>query len=444
MLVELDVVEQRYRIVLEVLENGLPVGEVAERHGVSRQTLHSWLRRYRGGGMGGLVEHSRRPTTCPHRMPPAVEQLVCELRRRNPRWGPWRLVHELQRRSIEPLPGRTSVYRALERNRLIEPAARRGRRAHLRRWERGRPMELWQMDVVGFALADGVHLSLLTGVDDHSRFCVCAAVLQRADARSVCRAFSAALGQHGVPDQLLTDNGRVFTGRFSSGPYPTVVVFDRICQQQGIRHLLTKPRSPTTTGKIERFHRTLRTELFADQSFSSVDQAQRAITAYVDHYNTERPHQALGGLTPERRFAYDQASRAVEPPFTDEDLRVVLPPVPARPPLPVPTPTAPSAPPVKLEPGQRKVHPQGTVGYRGAVYNLGRHFAGQVVTVSDDNGLVRFLVGSQVIRIHQVAEPGSYVPGDTSTEVLAKRNQPREAEIEHTTVKDVVDLMRQA
>jgi len=144
------------------------------------------------------------------------------------------------------------------------------------------------MDVVSFRLADATVVSLLTGVDDHSRFCVCAGVMQRADARSVCTAFSAALARHGVPDQLLTDNGRVFTGRLTR-PHPAVVLFDRICQQQGIRHLLTKPAHPTTTGKIERFHRTLRVELLDNAGFTSVEAAQQGIDAYVVHYNTERP-----------------------------------------------------------------------------------------------------------------------------------------------------------
>jgi transposase InsO family protein len=104
--------------------------------------------------------------------------------------------------------------------------------------------------------------------------------MQRADARSVCTAFSAALARHGVPDQLLTDNGRVFTGRLTR-PHPAVVLFDRICQQQGIRHLLTKPAHPTTTGKIERFHRTLRVELLDNASFTSLEAARQGINAYV-------------------------------------------------------------------------------------------------------------------------------------------------------------------
>ncbi len=301
MLVELNVVEQRYRVVLEVLEDGLPVTEVAMRHGVSRQTVHTWLRRYRESGMAGLVDRSRRPPRCAHQISAEMERMVCDLRRHHPRWGPWRVVHELRRQGVAGIPGRTSIYRVLDRNQLIEPFARRRQRAVYRRWERSRPMELWQMDVVSFHLADATVVSLLTGVDDHSRFCVCAGVMQRADARSVCTAFSAALARHGVPDQLLTDNGRVFTGRLTR-PHPAVVLFDRICQQQGIRHLLTKPAHPTTTGKIERFHRTLRVELLDTAGFTSLEAAQQGINAYVVHYNTERPHQALGGATPAERF----------------------------------------------------------------------------------------------------------------------------------------------
>lgn len=97
MLVELNVVEQRYRVVLEVLEDPLPVTEVAMRHGVSRQTVHTWLRRYRESGMAGLVDRSRRPPRCPHQISAEMERMVCDLRRHHPRWGPWCLVHELRR-----------------------------------------------------------------------------------------------------------------------------------------------------------------------------------------------------------------------------------------------------------------------------------------------------------------------------------------------------------
>jgi transposase InsO family protein len=108
------------------------------------------------------------------------------------------------------------------------------------------------VDVVGgFLLADGRHAKALTGVDDHSRLCVSAELMTREQTRAVCEGLAAALVRWGVPQQILTDNAKVFTGRFAHPPVE--VLFDRICRENGIGHLLTTPRSPTTTGKIERF-----------------------------------------------------------------------------------------------------------------------------------------------------------------------------------------------
>ena len=87
--------------------------EVADRYGVSRQAVHSWLRRYTNGGLEALADRSHRPRHCPHQMPAAVEARLCELRRRHPHWGQRRLAHELARIGVDPLPGLTSIYRAL-------------------------------------------------------------------------------------------------------------------------------------------------------------------------------------------------------------------------------------------------------------------------------------------------------------------------------------------
>jgi len=115
------------------------------------------------------------------------------------------------------------------------------------------------MDIVGrIYLADGTELKAVTGLDDHSRFCVSARLVARATAKPVCGALALAMRTHGVPDQILTDNGKVFTARFGPGPGP--VLFDRICAQNGVEHILTAPYSPTTTGKVERFHKTMRKE----------------------------------------------------------------------------------------------------------------------------------------------------------------------------------------
>jgi transposase InsO family protein len=321
-LVELSVMEQRYQAVLAMVQDGWKVTEVARRLGVSRQSVHAWIARYEAGGLAALADRSHRPVSCPHQVPAGTEATICEMRREHPGWGPRRIEHQLSRSGLDPVPSRSSIYRCLKRHGLIELRRRRKRRDEFRRWERDRPMQLWQMDVMGgVMLQDATELKVVTGVDDHSRFCIAAGLVTRATSKAVCAVLVGSLRRYGIPDEILTDNGKVFTGRF--GPQPVEVLFDRICRENGIAHRHTAVRSPTTTGKIERFHQSIRREFLADRTFPSLDQAQAELDAWVADYNTKRPHQALEMATPADRFrlapiSKDQASIPVD---TAEDLR---------------------------------------------------------------------------------------------------------------------------
>jgi transposase InsO family protein len=382
-LVELGVVEQRYRAVLEVLE-GATVTDVAKRYGVARQTVHDWLRRYaREGGLAGLADRSSKPDGCPHQMPALVEATVVAMRRAHPAWGPSRIVWQLERDGVTPLPSRSAVYRALLRHDLVEGRKRRRKREDYRRWERGRSMELWQMDVMGRAfLSDGREMKIVTGIDDHSRFVVCAKVVVRATARPVCDALAEALRRHGVPEQLLTDNGKVFTARFGLGPGP--VLFDRICSENGIKHLLTAPYSPTTTGKVERFHKTLRAEFLSvqDRQYPTAEALQAALDAWVVEYNTERPHQSCGGRPPAERFALADRSLTV---VEDEPMTAVA---------------------TKEQGGPRPsgvsrwVDQRGLISLAGFSYPVGSTFAGEPVEVVVTNGLVEVLHAGVLVATH--------------------------------------------
>jgi transposase InsO family protein len=307
-LVELSVVEQRYRAVLEVLA-GSSKTAVAERFGVSRQAVHRWLVWYAESGLAGLADRSHRPESHPLQTPAPVEAAVCELRRAHPRWGPRRLEYELGVRGCPgPVPSRSTIYRVLLRQGLIDHSPRGRRRASYRRWQRDAPMQLWQMDIVGGVfLTGGTECKVVTGVDDHSRFCVLAAVVSRPTGRAVCAAFAAALVEFGVPDEVLTDNGKQFTARFGR-PHGGEVLFDRICRENGITHRLTAIRSPTTTGKVERLHQTLRRDLLdGHEPFPHLAAAQAAVDAWRVDYNTVRPHQSLDMATPASRFTPNAA-----------------------------------------------------------------------------------------------------------------------------------------
>ena len=387
MLVELGLVEQRYRAVREVLDDGATVVEVARRYGVARQTVHAWLRRYAAAGLGGLADHSSKPASCPHQIPPPVEARVVALRRAHPGWGPRSILTQLGREGIVPLPGRSSVYRALLRHGLIQPQQRRRRRSDYRRWERGRAMELWQLDVMGrVRLTDGTELSVVTGIDDHSRYCVLAQLVARATARPVCQALQAALERHGLPEAVLTDNGKVFTGRF--GPGTTPVLFDRICHEHGIRHLLTAPHAPTTTGKIERLHKTMRAELFNLRAFGTIEEAQAALDAWVVHYNTQRPHQGIGDVPPATRFQLAQADQ--------------LPTVAAEAAGPLAGGQSPAQPRTGARPGgvTRWVDQAGKIRLAGFAYHVGRVFAGELVEAVCQQGLVEVCHGGVLVASH--------------------------------------------
>jgi transposase InsO family protein len=310
-LVVLSVVEQRYRAVMAVLD-GARVSEVAAEAGVSRQSVHAWLACYRREGLAGLADRSHRPRSCPHQASAQLEAVVCELRQAHPRWGALRILHELMRgpAPAEVLPSRSTVHRILVRHGLVAGRARRKKASEYVRWQRPVAMQLWQIDIVGRVMLVDTstgelrEAKIVTGVDDHSRFCVIARVVERATGRAVCLALAEALARFGVPEEVLTDNGKQFTARFGVGGE---VLFDKICRKNAITHRLTQPRSPTTTGKIERFHQTLRRELLDDaRPFTSLLEAQAAVDDWVRGYNAERPHQALDisePVTPAERFA---------------------------------------------------------------------------------------------------------------------------------------------
>jgi transposase InsO family protein len=307
-------------------------------------------------------------------MPALTEVRVLEMRRVRPYWGPHRLVLELAKKGVTPTPSASAIYRCLLRAGVIQRAPRRWRKEDWKRWERGAAMELWQLDVLGgFRLADGTTAKALTGLDDHSRFCVSVRLMHRERTSKVCEGFNLALRKHGVPDQVLTDNGKVFTGRFAQPPVE--VLFDRICRENGIDHLLTQPRSPTTTGKIERFHKTLRLEFDTRQVFKNITTAQEAVDEWVTYYNTQRPHRSLDDVTPASRFRVGDAQ--VQEPEPNGDYWV-----------------------------SRKVTSNGIVCVGYQKVNVGQRNAGSACDILVKDGLLQFWVGSQLVKTEARATKG--------------------------------------
>ena len=390
---EISKMEQRYDAVLMVIRDGFRVSEVAVKFKVSRQTLYKWMADYEAGGLEGLKDRSHRPHHVPHQLDGEREAAIVRLRLAHSFWGPVRLAHQLAREGLEP-PSLMTIHRVLARKGLIVATHQRKKLPTYKRWERGRPMELWQMDVVGGVLTEaGVEAKILTGIDDHSRFIVCAGVMARATLRPVCAHLVNALEIYGVPEEILTDNGKVFTNRF--GKTDSEVLFDRICRENGITHRLTAPRSPTTTGKIERFHRTLREEFLTGRVFTSLVAAQRGLDDFVASYNTERPHQALAMATPASRFEH-RDEPVIGPVLVVSDPRSAR---------------------GGDEWVSRTVNVNGVVTVSGQAFSVGKSRSGSVVDVK---------VSERTLEVWDVSELIKAVKRLTTGEVRKKKAESRE------------------
>jgi hypothetical protein len=173
---------------------------------------------------------------------------------------------------------------------------------------------------------------------------------------------------------VLTDNGKVFTGKY--GHPPVEVLFDRICRLNGVEHLLTQPRSPTTTGKIERFHRTLRVEFDTRQVFRNLTMAQAALDEWVAFYNTGRTHQSLGDVTPASRFR--PAARMLVPERNGEQWVT------------------------------RSVARNGVVCVGWQQVSVGRNYSGSACDVLVSDKLLQFWVGNELLKRVARTSTGRY------------------------------------
>jgi transposase InsO family protein len=309
----------RLLLVQRVIDHGWPVAHAAKAMGLSRQCAHRWIKRYREHGVEGLYDRPSRPHHSPAHTPAEVEEQVLALRRNQRRGQDW-IGPEL---GISP----RTVSRVLRRNgvpylRDCDPMTGeviRASKTTAVRYERDRPGELVHVDVkkVG-QIPDGGgwralgraatsrhrHKKVKIGydfihsmVDDHTRLAyseclpdekgeTCAGFLTRA---------AAYFAEHGVSiERVLTDNH--FSYRQSRD-------FAHAVATIGARQKFIKPHCPWQNGKVERYNRTLANEWAYVRFYASNDDRTAALATWVEHYNTERRHTALGGKPPISRLS---------------------------------------------------------------------------------------------------------------------------------------------
>jgi transposase InsO family protein len=283
--------------VLKVASGQSSVTDAAAEYGFSRRHLHRLLARYRDGGLDALEPRSRRPKTTPIAASDELRARVIELRLQLTAdgldAGPVTIAWHLEREGLRALSTST-IRRILHQAELITPQPRKRPRSSYIRFEADQPNEMWQSDFMHWRLADGTDIEILNWLDDHSRYLLSATVHTPVTGNDVVAVFLDLVEQQGPPVATLTDNGSVYTSRFTGGRN----AFEYLLPLLGIRQKNGSPGHPQTQGKIERFHQTLQRWLNARPIATSSPQLQRQLDEFCDHYNEQRPHRALDRHTP--------------------------------------------------------------------------------------------------------------------------------------------------
>jgi len=181
---------------------------------------------------------------------------------------------------------------------LVTPEPRKRPKSSYIRFEADLPNETWQSDFTHYRLANTADTEVLVWLDDHSRYALSVTAHVRVTGDIVVDTFDQTAAEQGFPTSVLTDNGLVYTTRFAGGlggrnRLETRLAILEIVQKH------SKPNHPTTCGKVERFHQTLKKWLKAQTPQpDTINDLQTLIDTFVDEYNHRRPHRSLGRATP--------------------------------------------------------------------------------------------------------------------------------------------------
>ena len=273
-----------------------PVSEVARSYGVARSWIYTLLARYQAEGEAALEPRSRRPRTSPTAIPDDTADLILRLRKElagqgldaGPHTIAWHLQHHHQVRVSA-----ATISRYLSRAGLVTPEPRKRPRSSYIRFAAELPTECWQADFTRYPLAGGAGTEILTWLDDHSRLVLHLTAHRRVTGPIVLAGFRAAIAAHGIPASTLTDNGMVFTTRFSGGKGGRNGLETEL-RRLGVTQKNGKPNHPQTQGKVERFQQTLKKWLRARaRQPATIAELQALLDAFADEYNQRRPHKSL-------------------------------------------------------------------------------------------------------------------------------------------------------
>jgi len=322
---ECSVMDERLRFVAQLLD-GEPMTEVCRAFGISRKTGYKIFARYKEHGLEALSERSRRPIRYANQLPHQVESLILSLKRDKPHWGARKIRELLVRRLAGDvrIPAKSTIHAVLHRHGLVKPIGRPRNRATGTPLSQGAaPNELWCADFKGeFKLGDGRYCYPLTVSDHASRFLLLCEALESTREDLAFTAFQQLFAERGLPAAIRSDNGVPFASPNALFNLSKLSVW---WLRLGIEIERIKPGKPQQNGRHERMHLTLKREATRPPGINSLQQQAR-FDAFVDEFNTERPHEAIAMKCPAE--VYSPSNRPynglpeVAYPFHDRDVLV--------------------------------------------------------------------------------------------------------------------------
>jgi putative transposase len=294
--------DERLRFVAR-LQDGETMAALCREFDISRTTGYKIYSRYKDCGLQGLTDRSRRPYRQANRLPFQIEKLIVQLRREHPSWGAPKIREKLRRQHTEiNLPAISTVHAVLDRHGLVARGGRRSRfKAQGTALEPARaPNDLWCADYKGeFMLADQRYCYPLTVSDAASRYLLCCDALEGTKEVLAFSAFERTFKDFGLPGAIRTDNGVPFASRSAFFGLSKLSVW---WLRLGIRIERIQPGNPQQNGRHERMHLTLKKEATRPPGRNFLQQ-QAKFDRFMQCYNFERPHQALGMKYPAELYS---------------------------------------------------------------------------------------------------------------------------------------------
>ena len=282
-------------VITAVLIEGRSQSQVARDYGVSQSWISRLIARYTLEGDAAFEPRSRRPHTSPTRLPQATIDLIIALRTEltgkgldaGPHTIAWHLQHH-HRLEVSV----ASISRHLHAAGLIQPSPHKRPKSSYIRFAAEQPNERWQADFTHWWLKRGNHAEILCWIDDHSRYAISVTAHMRITTPIVVDEFTKATQHHGIPYSTLTDNGLVYTTRLAGGRGGRNR-FEHELRRLNIHQINSTPNHPTTCGKVERFHQTLKKWLTHQPRATTLTELQTQLDTFIDEYNHRRPHRSL-------------------------------------------------------------------------------------------------------------------------------------------------------